>query len=199
LCDALGGKAALPPHLQLLDIENLPTRFCGVAITSNNGPDDLLALQASLTLMQPGDVAVAATGGWKGSAVTGDRVLGMMRNNGVVGFVTDGMVRDHEGIVEVGLPVVCAGLTPNSPFTKGPGIVGEPVAIGGVRVATGDLVITDRDGTVIVPFDQLDEVIETIAKIEVLEAGLDAKVAEGLKVPPAVEALLASDKTRWLD
>ena len=79
---------------------------------------------------------VSACSGWRGSAVTGDRVLGQCRNSGAVGFVTDGLVRDYEGIVEVGLPVVCAGMTPNSPFSKGPGKVGEPVVVGGVRIAT---------------------------------------------------------------
>ncbi|MEM6661363.1 MAG: RraA family protein [Pseudomonadota bacterium] len=198
LCDALGGKAAFPAHISLLDVVNLPTRFCGVAITSNNGPDDLLGLMASLSLMQPGDVAVAATGNWRGSAVTGDRVLGMMKNSGVVGFVTDGMVRDHEGIVEVGLPVVCAGMTPNSPFTKGPGIVGEPVSIGGVSVQTGDLIVADRTGTVVVPIDSLEEEISTIDRITGLEEEMDAKVAGGMKVPSAIEELLSGERVTWL-
>ncbi len=198
LCDAMDGKGALDAGLSLLDPGVLPTRFAGVALTSYNGPDDLLGVLASLGLMQPGDVAVAATGGWRGSAVVGDRVIGMMRNNGAAGFVTDGMVRDHEGIVEVGLPVVCAGMTPNSPYTKGPARVGEPVVIGGVRIATGDVIVADRTGAVVVPFERIDAVIETVNRIKELEAEMDAKVAGGQKVPAAIEELLASDKVRWL-
>ncbi len=198
ICDAMDGKAAIDPALGLLDVHALPTSFCGVAVTSMNGPDDLMGLVASLSLLQPGDVPVAATGDWRGSAVTGDRVLGMMKNNGAVGFVTDGMVRDHEGIVEVGLPVVCAGMNPNSPYTKGPGVVGEPVVIGGVRIATGDMIVADRTGTVVVPFEKIDEVIETVNRIGGLEAEMDAKVAGGLKVPGKIEELLASDEVRWL-
>lgn len=198
ICDALGGKAALSADLGWLDVHALPTRFCGVAITSENGPDDILGLQASLALMLPGDVPVAATMNWRGSAVSGDRVLGMMKNCGAVGFVTDGLVRDHEGIVPVGLPVICAGMSPNSPYAKGPAVVGEPVVVGGVTIATGDLIIADRTGVVVVPYDRLDEVIETIHRIEELEATLDAKVADGLKVPGAIESLLESDRVHWL-
>ena len=198
LCDAMDGKGALDPSLRLLDIDALPTRFCGVAITSDNGPDDLLGLLGSLSQIQPGDVVVAATGGWRNSAVVGDRVMGMCRNNGAVGFVTDGMIRDHEGMVEVGLPIVCAGMNPNSPYTKGPGKVGTPVIVGGVRIASGDLIVADRTGTVVVPHEMIDSVIETVNRISGLEAEVDAKVAGGQKIPGAIQDLLQSDKVRWL-
>ena len=198
LCDAMDGKGALDPSLRLLDIDALPTRFCGVAITSDNGPDDLLGLLGSLSQIQPGDVVVAATGGWRNSAVVGDRVMGMCRNNGAAGFVTDGMIRDHEGMVEVGLPIVCAGMNPNSPYTKGPGKVGTPVIVGGVRIASGDLIVADRTGTVVVPHEMIDSVIETVNRISGLEAEMDAKVAGGQKIPGAIQDLLQSDKVRWL-
>lgn len=198
LCDAMGGKGALDPALTLLDTHALPTRFCGVAITSDNGPDDLLGLLGSLSQVQKGDVVVACTGGWRTSAVTGDRVIGMCRNNGAVGFVTDGMVRDHEGLIDVGLPIVCAGLTPNSPFTKGPAKVGTPVIVGGVRIASGDLIVADRTGTVVVPFDQLDKVIETVNRVRGLEEDMDAKVANGQKIPGSIEDLLNTDQVVWL-
>ena len=198
LCDAMDGKGALAHDLTLLDPDALPDQFCGVALTADNGPDDILALQAALTLIQPGDVIVAATGKWRGSAVTGDRVLGMCRNSGAVGFVTDGLVRDYEGIVEVGLPVVCAGMTPNSPFSRGPAKVGEPVVVGDVRIATGDVIVGDRTGTVVVPFEMIDDVIATAERIEGLEAEMDAKVAGGQKAPGAMVELLKTDKVRWL-
>ena len=198
LCDAMDGKGALDPSLGFLDINALPTQFCGVAMTADTGPDDILGLLAALSQVQPGDVVVAATGNWRGSAVTGDRVMGMCRNNGAVGFVTDGMVRDHEGLVEVGLPIVCAGMNPNSPYTKGPAKVGTPVMIGGVRIETGDLIVADRTGTVVVPFDLLDQVIATVERVGGLEAEMDAKVAGGQKVPGAIEELLQSDKVKWL-
>lgn len=197
ICDAMGGKGALDAGLTLLDPVELPQQFCGVALTSDNGPDDILALTGSLSLVQSGDVIVAATGAWRGSASAGDRVIGMARNGGAVAFVTDGMVRDHEGIVEVGIPVICAGMTPNSPYAKGPGKVGFQVMIGGVPVETGDLVIGDRTGTVVVPFDQIDAVISEVARIAELEEALDAKVVDGQTVPGAVEALLETDQVAW--
>ena len=69
LCDAMDGKGALSHELSLLDPAALPTRFCGVALTADNGPDDILAMLAALTQLQPGDVMVSACSGWRGSAV----------------------------------------------------------------------------------------------------------------------------------
>ncbi len=198
LCDAMDGKGALAHELSLLDPAALPGQFCGVALTADNGPDDILAMLAALTQLQPGDVMVSACSGWRGSAVTGDRVIGQCRNSGAVGFVTDGLVRDYEGIVEVGLPVVCAGMTPNSPYAKGPGKVGEPVVVGSVRIATGDVIVADRTGTVVVPFEKIDQVIETVTRVAGLETEMDAKVAGGQKAPQAMLDLVASDKVRWL-
>ena len=52
----------------------------------------------ALIIAEPGDVIVCATDGFEETAVTGDLALGMMKNRGVAGFVTDGFVRDLPGI-----------------------------------------------------------------------------------------------------
>ena len=82
--------------------------------------------------------------------MAGDVMLGMARNAGIVALVTDGMVRDIDGLDGVGIPVFARGLTPNSPFKDGPGEIGLPIAIGGVIVEAGDLIVGDQDGVVVV-------------------------------------------------
>ena len=54
------------------------------------GPADILALLASLAYIQQGDIVVQSFGAHQGCAAAGDRVSGMMKNCGAVGFVTDG-------------------------------------------------------------------------------------------------------------
>ena len=51
----------------------------------------------ALDVAESGDIIVAGTDGFTGTAVTGDLLLGMARNKGVAGFVTDGLVRDIAG------------------------------------------------------------------------------------------------------
>ena len=181
--DALGGSGALDHRVKPVLAGR--TAFCGVALTCDNGPADNLALCEALASVRPGDVLVAATGGHTGCAVTGDLVLAMARNGGAVGFVTDGCVRDLPGLRAVALPVFCVGVTPNSPARSGPGSVGAPVVVAGARVASGDVVVADEDGVVVVPRERLDEVLARLPAIRAAEAEMDRRVRdEGLRVPP---------------
>jgi 4-hydroxy-4-methyl-2-oxoglutarate aldolase len=131
--------------------------------------------------------------------VAGDLLLGMMKNRGVVAFVTDGYVRDVVGIRAVGLPCYAAGLTPNSPARNGPGSIGLPVVVGGVAVGPGDIVIGDEDGVVVVPFARIDQVVERLPSIRAAEASLDAKVKAGLEVPDFIQALIDGGRFREVD
>jgi 4-hydroxy-4-methyl-2-oxoglutarate aldolase len=70
--------------------------------------------------------------------------------------------------------------------------------IGGVRIEAGDLIVADRTGTVVVPFELLDHVIATVERVGGLEAEMDAKVAGGQKVPQAISDLLETEKVKWL-
>ncbi|MDQ2090667.1 RraA family protein [Marimonas arenosa] len=194
--DALLGGGALSSSIQPIGGgRDLHCVAAGPALTADCGAADVLATFASLKFIKPGDVVVSAFAAHTGCAAAGDRLVGMMKNNGAAGFVTDGPVRDYEGIVPVGLPVWCAGLTPASPHMSGPGSVGFPIQIGGQEIETGDMIVADRDGVVTVPFERIDEVIQKLAHISELETSLDAEVAQGLKVPNWVEEYLASDNT----
>jgi 4-hydroxy-4-methyl-2-oxoglutarate aldolase len=180
--DALGGAGALDFRVKPAIAGQ--SRFTGVALTCDSGAADNLALCAALESVKPGDVLVAATAGHTGCAVTGDLVVGMARNGGAVGFVTDGCVRDLPGLRAVGLPAFCIGVTPNSPARSGPGAVGAPVVLAGVRVASGDVVVADEDGVVVVPRERLAEVAARLPGIRAAEADMDRRVREGLRIPP---------------
>jgi 4-hydroxy-4-methyl-2-oxoglutarate aldolase len=197
VADAMGGGGALDHRIKPL--EPSAKTMVGVAVTCACGPADNLALFGALSIAGPGDILVAATGGYAGAAVTGDLMLGMARNRGVAGFVTDGMVRDIVGILGGGLPVYCAGVTPNSPARNGPGTVGQPVDLGGLRVESGDIVIGDRDGIVIVPREQAAAVLQALTEVRAAEAALEAKVKGGLELSDFARAILASDRVRYID
>ena len=198
--DALFGGGALSTNIQPIGGgRDLHCVAAGPAMTADCGAADVLATFAALKFIGPGDVVVSAFAAHSGCAAAGDRLVGMMKNNGAVGFVTDGPVRDYQGIVPVGLPVWCTGLTPASPHMTGPGTVGFPIQIGGQEIETGDMIVADQDGVVVVPFERLEEVIQRLAHIAELERKLDADVAHGLKVPDWVEEYLASDKAIRMD
>jgi 4-hydroxy-4-methyl-2-oxoglutarate aldolase len=171
----------------------------GVALTCHAGPADNLALFGALDAAEPGDVMVAGTDAFMRTAVIGDLLLGMARNRGIVGFATDGLVRDIPGLRAVGLPVFSAGVTANSPARNGPGTVGLPIVIGDVLVQSGDIVVGDSDGVVIVPREQAQHVLDVLVTIRAAERDLEAKVNAGLGVPDFVSTILGSDRVEKLD
>lgn len=190
--DAMNGRGGLDYRIKPL--APVTSVMVGVAITCDCGPADNLALFGALAVAQPGDILVAATDGFTATAVTGDLLMGMAKNRGLKGLVTDGLVRDLVGILGVGLPVYCAGVTPNSPVRNGPGTVGLPVVLGGAAIESGDLVIGDGDGIVIVPRTEIGNVLKRLGDVRAAEAALEAKVKAGLEVPDFVQAILSSDR-----
>ena len=181
IVDAMGGSGALDYRLRPAIAEQYA--FCGVALTVDAGPGDNLALVHALQDVQPGDVLMASTGGFTGCAITGDLVLGMAKNCGAVGFVTDGCVRDLVGLRNVGLPAWAVGVTPNSPQRHRPGTIGFAIALAGHPVASGDIVVADLDGVVVVPQARIAQVLARLPQIRAAEARADAAVREGARLP----------------
>lgn len=194
LVDCMEGRGALDWRIKPLDPAN--AAFCGVAVTAFAYPADNLAVFGALEQARAGDVIVVANDSYTGTALIGDLVCGMMKNKGVVGFVTDGLARDRAGIVASGLPVFCAGISPNSPARTGPGTTNLPIQCGGVAVAPGDVVVADPDGVVVVPQAMLDVVIARLAAVRSAEAAAEATVRAGAILTPAVERILKSDRVR---
>ncbi len=200
VADCLGGRGALDAAIKpLSDAPAGMKSILGVALTCMNSPGDMLALIGALGMAEPGDVIVAGTESYLGTAVVGDLTIGMARNRGVAGLVTDGAVRDTPGIIGVGLPVYCAGVNPNSPAENGPGSVGLPISLGGVTVNPGDLIVGDVDGVVVVPHETLEAAADALDRTRRAEAEVERQVADGLEMPESWRAKLDGPSTRYID
>jgi 4-hydroxy-4-methyl-2-oxoglutarate aldolase len=194
--DAQGRRGALPHWIKPLTTN---TRFVGSALTVRTRPVDNLAPYAALKFAEPGDVLVVAVDGSDTASVMGDILLAMARNAGIVAAVTDGVVRDIAGINDVGIPTFACGLSPNSPFKDGPGEVGHPITLGGVRIEAGDLLVGDVDGVVVIPRADLESVGGELAAVAAKEKAMEAAVAAGAKYPAWLDGVLASTKVRFDD
>ena len=178
-------------HHSTKSFQKNSANFCGSALTCFSYPADNLAVMGALHLSEPGDVIVCANDAFEATAVIGDLVCGMMKNKGVAGFVTDGMVRDQKGIEPWLLPVFCRGVNPNSPAKMVSGSVGLPIHIGGITVETGDIIIGDIDGVAVVPFGRIYEVITKLESLTAAEAVFEARVKSGLAEAGYIEGLMS--------
>ena len=194
--DANGRRGALDYRIRPL---TRTVRFCGVALTVQTRARDNLAPYAAIQYAVPGDVLVVATDAYEEASVAGDLLLGMARNQGVCAFVTDGMVRDIEGLDAVGIPVFARGLSPNSPYKDGPGSIGLPVSIGGMSIHAGDVVIGDENGIVVVARDKVESVLSALDEVKAKEQMMDELVAKGATFPPGMEQMLVQKGVLYLD
>ncbi|KMO14484.1 RraA family protein [Methylobacterium indicum] len=132
--------------------------MAGPALTVRTRPGDNLMIHAALDLAAPGDIVVVDGGGDLTNALIGELMVAYARTRGIGGFVLNGAIRDVAWIAERDFPVYAAGVTHRGPYKDGPGEINVPVAIDGMVIEPGDLVIGDADGLVCVPFDEAEAV-----------------------------------------
>lgn len=130
------------------------TSLVGTALPIHTRAGDNLAIHRALDEAQPGDVLVINGQADLSRAVIGDLIGEIIVNHGMLGAIVDGAIRDVEALSAQGLVIFGRAVTAAGPFKNGPGTVGAPVAIGGVVVSAGDIIVTDADGVAIVPADR---------------------------------------------
>ena len=140
--------------------------------------------RAAIEDMKAGVVAVVDAMGLTAAGIFGDILCARMKHKGVAALVTDGVVRDLDGVLDTGLPVWCAGAAA-PPSVAGLTFVGwqEPIGCGGVAVFPGDIVVADRDGAVCIPRALVEEVTEAAVEQERLEGWIMAEVEAGAALP----------------
>ena len=140
--------------------------------------------RAAIEAMPAGCVAVADAAGCTDAGIFGDILCARIRKRGVAGLVTDGVVRDGDGVKATGLPVWCQGIAA-PPSVAGLTFVGwqEPIGCGGVAVFPGDLVVADGDGAVLVPAALVEEMAAAGPEQERLEEWIMAEVEGGASLP----------------
>ncbi len=196
IIDAMGRQGAIDYRIRPL---TTLTAFTGVALAVRCRARDNLAAYAAICHAQPGDVMVIETGDFEPASVVGDILLGVAKNKGMIGCVTDGMVRDIDGINEVGMPVFARGLSPNSPFKDGPGEIGLSVVIGGVAVHSGDIIVADKNGVAVVPREKAAAVVNSLQAVSKKEAQMDALVRGGIKEPDWLKATFDAKGILFVD
>lgn len=162
----------------------------GSALTVRVWPGDNLIVNKAIEMSGPGDVLVIDNGEFDGCSVWGDLTSLMAKNAGAAGMVTNGLVRDLAGIEEAGFPVFARGATPNSSFKRGPGEIGVPVSCGGISVKSGDIVIGDRDGVVVIPLELAGETVQRLPAVLENEKAVMEAICRGVTAPGNLALLL---------
>ena len=178
LHEAAGQVGALPAAIKPV-AESM--RVCGPACTVAGAPGDNLWLHRAIAQAAPGDVLVATLAGayefgyWGGIMTT----AAIARELG--GLVIDGCVRDGDELAASGFPVFARGraIRGTAKMTDAPGSINEPVVVGDVTVAPGDLVVGDADGVVVLAREAAGDVLAAARARDTKEASIAEALRQG--------------------
>ncbi len=151
-------------------------RVCGVAFTVECPPADNLMLHHAVAAAKPGVVIVATLGGYLLKGAWGEILTVAAQVRGVVGLAVDGAVRDIKAIAERRFSTFSRGLAIGSCTKERVGTLGCPIQFGGVTVCSGDLIVGDEDGMVVIPRGRAEQVLEAARR----RSQYEDKIKEGL-------------------
>ena len=126
--------------------------LAGPAFTVKTRPGDNLMVHKALDIAEPGDIVVVDGGGDLTNSLIGEMMTAHAQQRGIAGIVIYGAIRDYDTLHAGTYPIFAAGVTHRGPYKDGPGEINVPIAIDGMVIAPGDLVVGDGDGLVCVPY-----------------------------------------------
>ncbi len=140
--------------------------------------------------VEPGQVVVIDNGGRTYCTVWGDIMTYTAKHKGIEGTLIDGVCRDVNGIKELGYGIYTKGkymVTGKERVTVD--AVNVPVAISGVQVRPGDIILGDDSGALVVPQEKAEEVLAMAQHIEEVEQKIITEVRAGSTLKAAREKL----------
>lgn len=177
ICDSNNRLGALDPAIQALDRH---MTVAGRAYTVQCPPGDNLTVHKAMLEARPGDVLVVSCGGFLNAGGFGELMATACQVKGIAGVVIDGACRDKNELIEMGFPTFVRGTCPNGTVKENCGTTGTAVLCGGTLVRTGDIVIGDCDGVVVIPQENAEAVLERSKAKKAAEDEIRQKLLQGI-------------------
>ncbi|HOX36452.1 MAG TPA: orotidine 5'-phosphate decarboxylase [Candidatus Brocadiia bacterium] len=163
-------------------------RMHGRVLTVWTYPGDWAKPVEAIDHASPGDVIVVDAGG-DPPAVWGEKATMSCIQRKLSGIVIDGAIRDIAEIRKMGFPAFAKLVTPCAGEPKGMGAIGVPIKIGGQYIRTGDWIIGDDDGVVVIPQEKAVEVINRAQAVVEREHREMAEIDQGLTLGKVSELM----------
>lgn len=143
-----------------------------------------ISTRAAIEAMPLGCLAIVDAMGVQDAGIFGDILCARMAKKDIAGLITDGVVRDLDGVLRSRLKVWCSGVAA-PPSVAGLTFVDwqRPIGCGGVAIFPGDLLVADADGVVVIPWAMVNEVVPLAVEQERLEGWIMSEVEGGAALP----------------
>jgi 4-hydroxy-4-methyl-2-oxoglutarate aldolase len=189
------GRRHLIRHVRLLVGEP----FAGPALTVGLPAGDNLGVHLALEAAEPGAILCVGSAGRGVYGVIGELLVEAARARGVAGLVVEDGIRDGNELEPPPAIAACGWSALGTVKRRLRQPVGSDIALGGTLVRSGDWVICDRDGIVVLGADTVEAVVRAAdgrvtREMEIrqqLGAGISSREIFGLPSDP--EASLRSE------
>ena len=155
------------------------SRVAGPARTVLCGQDDNLMVHAAIEQIQPGEVLVLTMPEPAPVALIGELLATQVKVKKAAGILVDASVRDVSELIELGLPIWSHFIRVKGATKTKIGELNVIVTVGGIQIASGDVVVMDVDGAVCVKQVRVDEVLKASEERLEKEATLRKKLLAG--------------------
>jgi len=177
-------RCVLPSNIRPLD----PARKLAGEIYTVSGhidftrdPHDTLVQWTGLLSKAPAGKVLVCQPNTYDIALMGELSAETLNLRGVRGYVVDGGCRDTDFILELGFPVFCSFTTPKDIVGRWiPDRFGEPITIGEVTISSGDYLLADRDGVVVIPAKVVEEAVTKTEQVLQTENKVRTAILAGM-------------------
>lgn len=175
------------------DLKNLQVitpgvKMYGKALTVRTYPGDWAKTVEAVDVAEPGQVIVIDAGG-VGPAVWGELATHGAIQKKIRGVVIDGAIRDIQEIRRLKFPAFSKLIMPSAGEPKGFGEIGVPINISGTKVFTGDYIVGDDDGVVVLPATKTIEIANRAMSVLEMENRLRREIEDGSTLAKVIELL----------
>ncbi len=175
ICDANQKRGNMDSGIRPVDPES---KLVGEAYTVRCHPRDNLAIHKAIYEAPIGSVLVVDTQGYYNCGYFGDIMALACQVRGIAGLVIDGGCRDSNDIQEMNFPTFSRTINSGGTVKETAGQTACPIICGGVSVATGDLIVADRDGVVVIKREDVEKVLEKTEAIAAMETSVRKKLLD---------------------
>ena len=178
------GNCVLPPEIQAL---KRGQKLFGEIYTLSGHIDKTLTRHESLLLWPqvlskvPNGKVIVCQPNTHSIALMGELSARALMVKGTKGYLMDGNCRDVEEIIDAQFPVFCRLSTPADIVERWKyDALGDPITIGSVTICSGDYIIADMDGAVIIPQEVVEEVVAETEKVMNTESEMRKAILGGM-------------------
>ena len=157
ISDATGGHTNVAAFIKPLADH---FKIAGRALTVRLPDGENGAVLEAISKATRGDILVIDAKSNTNRAVAGDFVMQLAQGVGIQAFVVDGAIRDGAAVRNINFPVFAIGTTVAAGNKHGGGVVGGPISVGGVTVETGDFIVGDIDGVIVIPQADIEHILQ---------------------------------------